>query len=86
MARPKPYKKRNIAHMRIGTSSYLFGSSTVPAVGSNSRHIGAIIRSGLRANRIRVAFKSHSDRRRDSAIVIQFVQINFVIKVYTAQF
>jgi hypothetical protein len=72
--------------MRIGTSSYLFGSSTVLAVGSNSRHIGAIIRSGLHANRVRVAYESHSDRRRNGAIVIQFVQIDFVIKAYTAQY
>jgi hypothetical protein len=59
--------------MRIGTSSYLFGSSIVPAVGSNSRYIGAIIRSGSHINRVRVAFKSHLDRRRNGAIVIQFI-------------
>ena len=70
--------------MRIGTSSCLFGSSTVPAVGSNSRHIGAIIRSGSHTNRVRVACESHSDRRRNGAIVIQFVQIDFVVEAYTA--
>jgi hypothetical protein len=70
--------------MRISTSSYLFGSSTVLAVGSNSRHIGAIIRSGLHSNRLRVAFKSHLDRRRNGAIIIQFVQIDFIVKAYTA--
>jgi len=46
--------------MRISTSSCLFGSSTVLALGCDSRHIGAII--------------------------IQFVQIDFVVKAYTVQY
>jgi hypothetical protein len=59
--------------MRISTSSYLFGSSMVLAVGSNSRYIGAIIRSGLLLNRLWVAFELYLDRRRNGTIIIQFV-------------
>ena len=72
--------------MRIGTSSCLFGSSTVLASGRDSRHIGAIIQSGLHSNRVRVAFESHSDRRRNGTIIIQFVQIDFVVEAYTGQY
>jgi hypothetical protein len=56
--------------MRIGTSFYLFSSSTVPVVGSNSRYISAIIWSGLYLNRVRVIFKLHLDRRRNGAIIV----------------
>jgi hypothetical protein len=54
--------------MHIGTSSYLFGSSIVLAVGSNSRYIGAIIRLGLYLNRLRVAFGLHLNRWRNGII------------------
>jgi hypothetical protein len=59
--------------MRIGTSSCLFGSSTVLVVGSDSRYISAIIWSGLHLNCVQVVFESHLDRRCDRVIVIQFV-------------
>ena len=72
--------------MRIGTSSCLFSSSTVLALGSNSRHIGAIIRLGLHLNCVWVAFELHSDCRCSGMIVIQFIQIDFVVEAYIAQY
>jgi hypothetical protein len=73
MARPELLKKRNIARMHIGTSSCLFGSSTVPAVGSDSRYIGAIIWSGLHSNYFRVAFRLHANRIRIVGVMARLV-------------
>jgi len=52
--------------MRIGMSSCLFSSSTVPAAGSNSRRISAIIGqliAGITAQLVnQFIFKSRSNR------------------------
>jgi len=68
--------------MHIGTSSYLFSSSMVPAIGclgdsimpatglySVSRLVWNLV-GGLRLNYYRVAFKSHLGRRRIGARLV----------------
>ena len=63
-------RQQGVGSAARGISQQRSGGSVVPVSGCDSRHIGAIIWSGLYLNCVWVTFKSHLDYRCNGVIII----------------